>query len=161
MKSGEQGISLRYSLLASRYSQFAIRYSRLAIRNSQFVIRSLPPPRVEALVEPAPAFSIVALARFERGRVPGDPLAEAGLEHEGKRVLELHRRERGLAGAPEGVAVGAVRQHLVVQAHAARHEALGLGVVDAVNQPHEFRHDVAVVPGRPEGILGDLPAGGK
>ena len=38
------------------------------------------------------------------------------------------------------------------------HEAVGLGVVGAADQPHEFAHHVAVEPRRPEGVLGDHPA---
>ena len=42
---------------------------------------------------------------------------------------------------------------------AARHEALGLGVVHAVDQTHELARDVAVEPGRAERVLhGDQPA---
>ena len=72
------------------------------------------------------------------------------------------RLELGVAGAFEGVHVGAVRQHRVMQRDPARHEAAaGLGVVDAVDQPHELAHDVHVVPGRTEGVLGHHPAIGK
>ena len=37
-------------------------------------------------------------------------------------------------------------------------EAFRLGVVDAVDQPHELRHDVHVIPGRPERVFGHRPA---
>src|SRR5690606_39403403 len=59
------------------------------------------------------------------------------------------------------VVVGSVRQHGIVQAEAAGHEALGLGVIDAIYQPHELRHDVAMIPGRPEGVFGHRPSLGK
>ncbi len=52
-------------------------------------------------------------------------------------------------------------QHHVVQAEAAGREAFGLGVIDAVDQPHELRHDVAMIPGRAEGVLRHRPAFGK
>ncbi len=54
-----------------------------------------------------------------------------------------------------------MRQHLIVQAEAAGHEALGLGVIDAVHEPHELRHDVAVIPGRPERVFRHGPALGE
>ena len=66
-----------------------------------------------------------------------------------------------IAGVIEGLAVGAVRQHHVVQADAAGREALRLGVVDAVDQPHELRHDVHVIPGRPEGVFRHRQRSGK
>ena len=65
------------------------------------------------------------------GGIFGHALAEAGLEHEGERVGELHRLQFDIAGMLEGIDVGPVRQHRVVQREAARHEALGLGVIDA------------------------------
>ena len=54
-----------------------------------------------------------------------------------------------------------MRQHGVVQRDPARHEALRLGVVLAVDQPHELAHDVHVVPGRPERVLRHQPAVGE
>ena len=58
----------------------------------------------------------------------------------------------------EGRAVGSVRRHAIVQGCAAGHEALGLGVIGAVHEAHEFAHVVAVEPRRAEGVLGDQPA---
>ena len=58
----------------------------------------------------------------------------------------------------ERLGVGPVRAERVVQAGAAGHEPLGLGVVDAAHQPHELAHDVAVEPRRPERVLADQPA---
>ncbi|CUI67301.1 Uncharacterised protein [Achromobacter xylosoxidans] len=43
--------------------------------------------------------------------------------------------------------------HAVVQAGAAGGEAVGLGVVHALDQAHEFAGDVAVEPGRTEGVF--------
>ena len=90
--------------------------------------------------------------------IGGDALREARLEHEGERAFELVRLQLGVARVLEGFDVGAMRQHGVVQRHAARHEALRLGVVLAIDQPHELAHDVHVVPGRPERILRHQPA---
>src|ERR1700754_2622263 len=97
---------------------------------------------IEVLLQPLPAVNIVVLPRRQFGGVFRHPLAVAGLEHEGERVGKLHRLQVGLACVLKRLAVGTVRQHLVVQAHAARHEAFGLSVIDAVNQAHELRHDV-------------------
>ena len=102
--------------------------------------------------------AVVLLQLVEPGGVGGHPLREAGLQHEGHGVLELVRLELGVAGTLERLAVGAVRQHHVVERAAARLEALRLGVVLAVDQPHELAHHVHVVPGRPEGVLGHQPA---
>ena len=113
---------------------------------------------VEVLFQSLPAVDVVVLPGRQRRRVFRHALAVARLEHEGQRVGQLHRLELGVAGVLEGVGVGTVRQHLVVQAHAAGHEALGLGVIDAINQPHELGHDVAVIPRRPEGVLRHRPA---
>ena len=44
--------------------------------------------------------------------------------------------------------------------HAARLEALLLGVIHAVQDAHEHRHDVLVVPGRPERVLPQQPTVG-
>ena len=76
-----------------------------------------------------PVVAVVLLQLLEPGGVGGDPLREAGLEHEGHGALELVRLQLGVARTLERVAVGAVRQHDVVQRAAARHEALRLGVV--------------------------------
>ena len=54
-----------------------------------------------------------------------------------------------------------MRQHAIVQRHAAGQEALRLGLVLAVDEPHELAHDIHVIPGRPESMLGNGPALGK
>src|ERR1700704_6881923 len=51
-----------------------------------------------------------------------------------------------------------MRQHAVVQAHAARQKPLRLGIVHALDQAYELRHDVEVIPGWTETILDDQPA---
>ena len=93
-------------------------------------------------------------------------LRQPGLEHEGHGSFQLVRLWFRGAGLTEGVGVRAVRQHAVVEREAARHEAglvcpRGLGVVLAVHQAHEPAHDVHVVPGRPERVLGHQPAVGE
>ncbi len=52
-----------------------------------------------------------------------------------------------------------MRGHAVVQAGAAGRKPFGLGVIGAGDQAHQFVHDVAVEPGRPEAVLGHHPAG--
>jgi hypothetical protein len=47
---------------------------------------------------------------------------------------------------------------MLCKAHAAGHEALRLGVILAVDVAHQFTHDVLVIPGRAERVLGDHPA---
>ena len=83
---------------------------------------------------------------------------EAGLEHEGQRAFELDGLEFGCAGAVEGLGVGTVAAHAVVEAGSAGDEAFGLGVVLALDEAHELVHEVAVEPGWAEGVLGDDPA---
>ena len=61
-------------------------------------------------------------------------------------------------GALKSLGVGAVAGHAVVQAGSAGDESLGLGVVSAEDEAHEFVHQVAMEPGRAEGVLGDHPA---
>src|SRR3546814_1096954 len=57
-------------------------------------------------------------------------LRQSRLEHEGERAALPRRRQVRMRGPLEGLGVGAVRQHGVVQAHAAGQEAAGLGIVD-------------------------------
>src|SRR3546814_11093359 len=68
-------------------------------------------------------------------------LRQSRLEHEGERAALPRRRQVRMRGPLEGLGVGAVRQHGVVQAHAAGQEAAGLGIVDAFDEPHEFRSE--------------------
>jgi hypothetical protein len=65
------------------------------------------------------------------GRKGSDSLRQAAFEHESERVGELYRSERGVAGAGEGVRIGAVREHAIMQAEAAGGEASRLCVIDA------------------------------
>ena len=48
-----------------------------------------------------------------------------------------------------------------MQAHAAGNEALWLGVIDAIDEAHELRHDVDVIPRRPKRVLRRQPALGE
>src|SRR6266478_8709224 len=109
-------------------------------------------PRIEVPAQPLPAVDVIVLSHLEISRVFGQALREARFEHEGHRIRELHRLELAVARVLEGGLGRAVRQHAIVQRDAARHETLRLGVVNAVDQAHEFRHQVAVVPGWPEGV---------
>jgi len=83
---------------------------------------------------------------------------EAGFEHEGEGAFEFHRLQFSSAGAGEGLGVGTVAAHAVVQAGSSGGETLGLGVVFALDEAHELVHEVAMEPGRPEGVFGDDPA---
>ena len=86
---------------------------------------------------------------------------EAGLKHEGEGAFEFNGLEVGGAGAFEGLGVGAVAGHAVVEAGSAGDEAFGFGVVFALDEAHELVHEVAVEPGGAEGVLGDDPAWGE
>ena len=48
--------------------------------------------------------------------------------------------------------------HAIVEAGAAGNKPLGFGVVPSADQPHELVHEIAMKPGRTEGVLGDHPA---
>ncbi len=67
------------------------------------------------------------------------------------------RFQVGSDGFFRGDIIRAVGAHAVVQRRATRHEALSLGVVCTVDQAHEFVHQVAMKPRRPEGIFSDHP----
>ena len=51
-----------------------------------------------------------------------------------------------------------MRQHAIMQTDTAWEEPVGLRVIAAVDQAHELRHDVQVIPRRPEGFLRHHPA---
>jgi hypothetical protein len=86
---------------------------------------------------------------------------EASLEHKRQCAIELYWLQLGLTGAIEGFGVGTVAAHAVVQTGSAGDETFGLGVVFSFDEAHELIHEVAVEPRRPEGVLGDDPAGRK
>jgi len=58
--------------------------------------------------------------------------------------------------------IGSMGTHPIAQADTAWLEpAAFLGIVDTLDQPHEFAHHVAVEPGRPEGIFTHHPSRSK
>ena len=118
-------------------------------------------PRIEMRLQRV-AVVAVALLQFRRiGGIGRHALRKPRLEHEGHRIFEFVRLQLRVARALERVAIRPMRQHRIVQAHAARREAFGLGVVQAVDQPHELAHAVHVIPGRPERIFRHHPAFGE
>uniref|UniRef100_A0A0N4ZLE2 Glucosamine_iso domain-containing protein n=1 Tax=Parastrongyloides trichosuri TaxID=131310 RepID=A0A0N4ZLE2_PARTI len=140
------------------------------------VVRRLPPGGVDgrarrqrlldrqasagrALLEPGPAVVVIELHQRRLFSPLGRADHRAGLEHEGHRVLDHVRLEVRLGRPVPAGLVRAVAAHAAVQRGAAGQEAFGLGVVLAVDQPHELAHDVAVEPRRTEGVLGYHPAG--
>src|SRR6266480_2430258 len=104
--------------------------------------RGGPPLRLagEVLRQPPPAVEVVLLPlrRLQREARGADDVA--AFEHEGERVLDFLWLERAAARLLERRRIGPVTRHAVVQAGASRHEALRLGVVDAVHQAHELAH---------------------
>ena len=86
---------------------------------------------------------------------------EAGFEHEGQGVFELDGLEVSGAGAFKGLGVGAVAGHAIVEAGSAGDEPFGFGVVFALDEAHEFVHEVAVEPRGAEGVFGDDPTWGE
>src|SRR5664279_1992589 len=101
-----------------------------------------------------PAAEILALQLGGFQCEAGGPDHVARLDHERHRVTDTRRlRQIGRARAREGLGVGPVPRHAVVQARATRHEPFRLGVVHAVDQPHELAGHVAVEPRRPERML--------
>src|SRR5262245_6429795 len=82
-----------------------------------------PAFRIEVLAQAAPDLDVIVLSGRVFRRKTGDPLREAGFEHERERAFELHGRELRGARVVERGGVGAVRQHAIVQADAARQKA--------------------------------------
>src|SRR5215467_8068669 len=109
----------------------------------------------------APHGVVVALAVGRLHGLPGRYEHPAALEHERQGVVDLLRPQLGRAGPLVGLGVRPVRGEGVVQARPAGLEPFGFGVVDTADQAHELGHDVAVVPGRPEGVLAPSQRGGK
>src|SRR5215468_9279880 len=127
--------------------------------SSIIAVRSwLRAARIEVPAQVLPAVYIVVLPLLEVGRVFRQPLREPGLEHERHGVGELYRLELAVARMLESGLIRSVGQHAIVERDAAGHEALRFGVVDAVDEAHELRHQVAVIPGWPQGIFRHLPA---
>src|SRR5688500_1737486 len=129
----------------------------------------MPPPRASArggtavaacvsIGESGPALAIRRIERRLVQREGGRMETPAAFEHERERVFELLRCECCAARLLERVLVGPVWHVAIVQAHPARLEAFALRVVLAVDETHEFAHDVTVVPRRTKRVLGDEPA---
>ena len=108
---------------------------------------------VKAFLEAIPAIHVVVLqAGFVSSKV-GNHLREPCFEHERHGVTQIHRVVRGVTGFFEGIVIGTVRQHAVMQADPTGRKTLRLGVVLSVDIPHQLRHDIFVVPGRAERIF--------
>src|SRR3954471_16765920 len=117
------------------------------VRNLSVMLREAVPDAVVILLQ---------LAQAERVLRRAEDVAR--LPHERERVIDLVRLEIGGGGFLARREVRALRRHAVVDGDAARQEAFGLGVVDAVHQSHQLAHHVAVEPRWPEGALGHQPA---
>src|ERR1700693_480982 len=124
---------------------------------SSFEVLSWP-PRIEVLLQVAPAVDVALLQLRQVGCVSRALLGDAGSEHEGHRPLKPVRLQLNVARLLKSGSVRAMWQHAVVKGKAAGNETFRLGVIAAIDQPHELTHDVHVVPGWPEGILGHGPA---
>ena len=116
---------------------------------------------MEVFFEVLPAGVVLVLASCgvhgEFGRAGYEPR----FEHEGQCAVELYRLEFGGAGSAKGFGVGTMSGHAVVEAGSAGSEAFRFGVVLSEDKAHELVHEIAVKPGRAEGVLGDDPAWGK
>ena len=88
----------------------------------------------------------------------GRPHRQPRLKHERQRPVDVVGLQLCLACPVECIDIWAMTRHAVMQAGAARHKALRLGVVLSENQPHELVHHVAVKPGRTKGMLRNHPA---
>src|ERR1700758_5572678 len=115
----------------------ALKSNALAFAWIEMLLESLPAPEVFAL----------KLRRFQRVTRHADDRAR--LEHERHRVLDVIRlREISAACLLERLRIGPVPAHAIVQARAAGYESLRLGIVRAVDQPHELAGDIAMKPRR-------------
>ena len=110
------------------------------------------------LLQALPAFEIIVLQLGGFDRIARQPHGVAALEHERHGVVDLLRLELRARRLLPALGVRAVRAHAIVQARAARQEAFRLGVIGAVEKPHELGHDVAMEPRRPERVFADQPA---
>ena len=114
--------------------------------------------RTEIFLERLPAGVVLVL---QGGCVHGKfcgAADKAGFEHEGEGAFKFDGFEIGSAGSFEGLGVGAVAGHAGVERCTSGDEAFCLGVVFALDEAHELVHEVAVEPGRSEGVFGDDPA---
>mmetsp|Transcript_28686 Transcript_28686/g.63232 ORF Transcript_28686/g.63232 Transcript_28686/m.63232 type:complete len:451 (-) Transcript_28686:224-1576(-) len=99
-----------------------------------------------------PTVNVVRVHQMLEGKL-GWPPDLVGLPHECQRVLvPLGPRRVTCHTSIQRIPVRTVRRELVVDTAGTGHEP-NLGIVAAPHQAHEFRHDVAVVPRRPESVL--------
>src|ERR1700733_5037997 len=141
--------------LASSSSTSAAETAKWA---GMYICASATRLRAEGTGKASPGGVVVVLVVCGLHGLQGGDEHPPALEHEGQRAVDLLRRQLGRARLGVRLGVRAVRGEDVVQAGTAGHEALGLGVIDAADQAHELGHDVAVVPGRAEGVLAHQPA---
>src|SRR5690242_20393041 len=79
--------------------------------------------RIELLFQPMSVVAIVFLEGARLCRKRRDSLRESGFEHKRHRGLKLMRFELGVAAPLEGVGIGPMRQHGIVQRRSSRNEA--------------------------------------
>ena len=119
------------------------------------------PPKMN--FQPLPTLSIIPFLDFPTLREPPlrHPNHQTALEHKSHAPLSyLHRRQRRVARFLVRRCVRPVRAHDVVQTCARGLETSAfLSIVMTVDQTHEFRHGVAVVPWRAERGFLDEPSG--
>ena len=88
----------------------------------------------EMFGQPLPTLKIVMLQFGGLAGVAREPNGVAAFEHECHRILELLRLEFGMACPLPGFGIRSMRAHTIVQAGAAGQEALGLGVINALQE---------------------------
>ena len=93
-----------------------------------------------------------------RGGKRRQVLWKAGFEHKAHGLGQLFCLQIGIRRPFKGVLVRPMRQHAIVQGHAAGDKALGLRVIDAIDVAHHLGHHVLMVPRRAEGVFGHHPA---
>jgi len=108
---------------------------------------------VKATFEITPAIDIIILNGIESCSVAGHVLWIACLKHKRQCVVELLWLKRSITGFFKARVVRTVRQHHVMQAHAARYKTFFFGIVLSVYQTHKLAHDIAMVPGRAKCIF--------
>ena len=84
--------------------------------------------------QPLPALKIVMLQFGGLAGVAREPKSVAAFEHECHRIFELLQLEFGMACPLPGFGIRSMRAHTIVQAGAARQEAFGLGVINALQR---------------------------
>src|SRR3984885_9074157 len=128
-------------------------------------MRSLPIPHgsrafpgCKVTLQSLPALEVFVLQNScLHGKFCG-PYHKLRLKHEGQRVIDVLRLQIRFAGTFKGLRIRTMTSHAVMQAGPARHEAFRLRVVCAEYKTHELVHQVAMKPGRPEGVIGNHPS---